>query len=152
MTTVEEAILARRSTKFFEDRPIDAALLDRIIELTLAAPSSFNLQPWRIVVIREPEQRAAIRAASYHQPQFEHAPVTLVFAVTLEGWRDHLQEVTDQGFSSGAWPTEFEETIRTSIDGFQTDLERRGKIREYAIKDAMIAATHTVLAAESLGV
>ncbi len=150
--SVSEAILGRRSAKQFVDRPLPFELVNRILELTRAAPSSFNLQPWRIVVVRDPAQRRALAAAAYHQPQFENAPVTLVFAVTITGWRDHFESVVTSGVESGAWPREFEQTIRNSIAGFQDGLNQHNQLREYAIKDAMIASTHAVLAAQSLGV
>jgi len=150
--SVSKAILERRSVKRFEDRPISDRLIDWILDLTITAPSSFNLQPWRIIVVRDPEQRRALRAASYNQPQFEHASATLIFAVVLRGWRNHFDQVMRSGFDSGAWPRQFESTIRESTVGFQEDLEARGLIREFAIKDAMIAATHAAIAAQSIGI
>ncbi len=74
--TVPEAALRRRSVRHFTNDPIPDDVLDRLLELTLAAPSSWNLQPWRIVLIRDPEQQKELRAACYGQPQPEEAPVS----------------------------------------------------------------------------
>ena len=60
---VPDAILKRRAVKSFRPEPIDPDLLRRIVELTVAAPSSYNLQDWRIVLVRSPEQKAALQKA-----------------------------------------------------------------------------------------
>jgi nitroreductase len=147
--TVPDAILQRRTTKKFKADPIPDATLRRLVELTLAAPSSFNLQPWRIVLVSDPEKRAALAQASWNQAQVVTAPVTFVFAVSLRGWEKTLEDTINTAAALGAWNDKTCGYFRGSIPGFQNGLGE--KQREYAIKDAMIAATHLALAAESLG-
>lgn len=48
---VEEAVLGRRSVRGFLDRPVDPALIRRLVELAARAPSGGNVQPWHIDVI-----------------------------------------------------------------------------------------------------
>ena len=51
---VYEAITNRRSYRGkFQDRPIDDADLDKIIEAARWTPSPFNVQPWELVFIEE---------------------------------------------------------------------------------------------------
>ena len=147
--SVPDAICVRRTTKRFKPDPIPEATLKALISLTLAAPSSYNLQPWRIVVIDDPEQKAALGKASYNQAQVTTAPVTFVFAVNIRGWEKSLEQVIKTALDKGAWSEKTATFFRDSIPGFQAGLG--DKKREYAIKDAMIAATHLALAAESLG-
>jgi nitroreductase len=45
-----DAIRARRNVRSYEDRPIPAEDLDRILEAGRRAPSSMNGQPWDFVV------------------------------------------------------------------------------------------------------
>ena len=80
---VPSCIRARRATKQFKPDPLPAGALDRLLELTTAAPSSFNIQDWRIVVVQDPDQKAALAAAAYNQPQITTAPVSFVFEETL---------------------------------------------------------------------
>lgn len=48
-------ILERRSIRTgFEDRPVPTAVIDRIVECGISAPSSKNAQPWRIHVVTSP--------------------------------------------------------------------------------------------------
>jgi nitroreductase len=77
------------------------------------------------------------------------AAVTFVFAADAVAGDGDLTPIYDQGLATGAWTDQTVNYFKTAIPQHQTGLGE--KRREYAIKDAMIAATHLVLAAESLG-
>ena len=147
--SVPDAIRQRRTTKKFKPDPIPEATLQELIDLTVAAPSSYNLQPWRIVLVTDPEKRAALTKAAYNQTQVATAPVTFVFAVSLRGWEKTLEHTIKTATDLGAWNEKTCGYFRSAIPGFQNSLGE--KLREYPIKDALIAATHLALAAESLG-
>jgi nitroreductase len=51
------AVKERRATSSFEDVPIPGADLEKIVRAGLEAPSGYNLQPWRFVVVRDREPR-----------------------------------------------------------------------------------------------
>jgi nitroreductase len=51
-----DAIRARRNVRQFEDRPIPAGDLDRILEAARRTPSSTNQQAWDFVVVTERER------------------------------------------------------------------------------------------------
>ena len=55
-----EAIRKRRSVRRFTDRPVSDEDLDEIVRLALLAPTGGMQQAWSLLVVREPEQRAAI--------------------------------------------------------------------------------------------
>ena len=48
-----EAIASRRNVRDFDDRPIPAADLDRILEAGRRSPSSQNWQPWDFIVVTD---------------------------------------------------------------------------------------------------
>jgi nitroreductase len=146
---VPTAILQRRSIKNFKPDPIAPELLRQLLELTVAAPSSFNIQDWRIIVVVDPEQRAALGAACFNQPQILQAPVNLVFAADIKAGERDITPIIEQGMKTGAWSEGTANYFKKAIPEFSVGLG--DKAREYAIKDAIIAATHAMLAAESLG-
>ncbi len=146
---VPTAILQRRSIKNFKSDPISDELLHQLIELTVAAPSSWNLQDWRIIVVRDEAKKAELCEAAWGQAQIKQAPVTFVFAADAEAGNQDLTPIFEQALAAGAWNEGTVGYFKKAIPQFQQALG--DKQREYAIKDAMIAATHLVLAAESLG-
>ncbi|MEH2141081.1 nitroreductase family protein [Nostoc sp.] len=145
---VPSAIAQRRAIKTFKTDPIAPELLKQLVELTVAAPSSYNLQDWQIILVQDEAQKAALSAASFNQQQIVQAPVTFVFAADPNG-EQNLTPILERGLETGAWNEGTVNYFKTVIPQSQAALG--DKRREYAIKDAMIAATHLVLAAESLG-
>jgi nitroreductase len=95
------------------------------------------------------KSRTSIAAAAWNQKQIIQAPVTFVFAADASAGDKDLTPILDAGLKTGAWNEGTVNYFRNAIPQFQQALG--DKRREYAIKDAMIASTHLVLAAESLG-
>ncbi len=149
--SVPDAILQRRSLRSFKTDPIPQPVLDRLIELTLAAPSSWNFQPWRLVLVRDPGQKRAIADVAWGQRQLTDAPITFVFTVSIRGWEKTMDKIIGSAVESGVWSEQRAAYLRENAPNFQNALAENGREREYAVKDAMIAATHLALAAESLG-
>ena len=147
--TATQAIRQRRSIKSFKSDPIPDPVLKELVDLMREAPSSWNFQPTRVVMIRSQEQKEALAAAAWGQKQILEAPVTFVFAVSIRGWERHMDSILKTGVDTGAWPQKFADWIRASAPGFQDSLGE--KKREYAMKDAIIMATTLALAAESKG-
>jgi len=65
--TLIQAIQERRATPSFDGSPIPAEDLKLILEAGLQAPSGYNMQPWRFIVVQSAEQKKRLRAASYNQ-------------------------------------------------------------------------------------
>lgn len=147
--TVLAAIEKRRSTKHFRPDPIADTVLNALVDAAAEAPSSWNFQPWRIVLVQSEPQKRALAAAAWNQAQILEAPVTFVFATSIGSWRAQLPRVVKTAGAAGAWGPKMVSMVEQMAPGFQEALGPR--LREYTIKDAMIAATHVALAAESLG-
>ena len=59
---VIDAIYTRRSVKHFDaDHKMSKDEERKLLEAMIQAPTSFNIQHWRFVVLRDPELRATIR-------------------------------------------------------------------------------------------
>jgi len=59
-TETENVILKRRSVRYFQKKQVPAYLIKRIIEVGRFAPSAGNCQPWKFIVLRDPEIIAGI--------------------------------------------------------------------------------------------
>ncbi|WKG08427.1 nitroreductase family protein [Nocardia sp. PE-7] len=149
--SVAEAIRTRRTVRHYRPDPVSATDLEALLDLAIEAPTSWNLQDRAIVAITSEAGRAGLVRATGGQPQAREAPVMLVFVAEPESWREDHTDVYDQARGNGAWSEEFVAMFATASREFQDDLARRGLLREYAVKDAMIAATYVMLAATELG-
>lgn len=67
-----DALRTTGATREFTDDPVDDATLARILDTARFAPSGGNAQSWRVVVVRDPERRRALRD------------------LYLDGWYDYL--------------------------------------------------------------
>ncbi|MEU3459150.1 nitroreductase family protein [Streptomyces sp. NPDC006733] len=149
--SVATAIRNRRTVRRYRPDPLPPHTLTTLLELALEAPTSWNLQDRSIVAVTSDEGRKGLARATGGQPQPHEAPVTLVFVAEPQAWRDDQSDVHDRARAAGAWSDEFIAGFAAASTAFQRDLDRRGLLREYAVKDAMIAASFVMLAATELG-
>ena len=73
---VYEAIGGRFSVRSYTDQPLEEDKLQRILSAAQAAPTARNRQMWKLVVVRDDAQRAALAAAA-DQPFIAEAAVVL---------------------------------------------------------------------------
>lgn len=59
-----EELRRRRSVRDFSPEPIPRAIIEDCLRAAMTAPSGANLQPWRFVVVSDPEVKARIRVAA----------------------------------------------------------------------------------------
>lgn len=53
----------RRSVRDFDDRPFPDGVLEEAVRVAATAPSGAHVQPWRFMVVTDPEVRARLRGA-----------------------------------------------------------------------------------------
>ena len=51
--SVDECIHGRRSCRAYKDTPIPKEIVDKLLDAGVWAPTAFNAQPWRFVVIQD---------------------------------------------------------------------------------------------------
>ncbi len=69
----------RRSIRAYEERAVEQAKIDQLIEAALRAPSGRNLQPWEIIVVTERERLEVLSRAKPHGAGFvKNAPLAFV--------------------------------------------------------------------------
>jgi nitroreductase len=145
---MSEMVRERRSTSAFSPAPVLEEDLQRILRAGLEAPSSYNMQPWRFVVVRDADQRKRLRAAALGQEAVERAPVVIVACGDTEGWRDNLEEVLTIGRDHGF---DVESQIERKRQNVTRDLSSHPNISMWVTKQTMIAATTMMWMAEALG-
>lgn len=61
--SLADAVAARRSIRAFRDSPVPRDAVDRAISLAVQAPAPHHSQPWRFVLVDEPETKEALSSA-----------------------------------------------------------------------------------------
>lgn len=59
-----DRMAARRSIRDFAPTPVPPEVIEQAIRAAASAPSGANLQPWRFVVVRDPDRKRRLREAA----------------------------------------------------------------------------------------
>lgn len=148
---LKEAIKARRSVNFFETGvEIPENTIRELLELANLSPSSFNLQPWHVVVVRSPERKKALRKCAYDQPKAEEASAVLIMVADPGCVEKNLERVLESWEKLGYSKPEARETFRGMTRNLYgaADSEKR---KFTAIKNTALYAMTLMLAAKGLG-
>lgn len=87
-----EAAERRRSVRQYAPTAILESDLRELLRLAGRAPSAFNVQPWRFIVVRDPALKAELSAAAYGQQQIVRAPATIVIYSDMQSALDRMPE------------------------------------------------------------
>jgi iodotyrosine deiodinase len=111
--TFADRMARRRSIRDFAPAPVPLEVIEQAIRAAASAPSGANLQPWRFVVVTDPDRKRKLRAAAeaeerefysrrapaewldaiapmgtdWHKPFLEVAPVIIVVFEVHQGER-----------------------------------------------------------------
>jgi len=147
--TLSQAIDERRATPSFDGSPLPPEDLKQILEAGLHAPSGYNMQPWRFIVVQSPEQKRRLRAASYNQAKVEEASAVIVACGDADGWRKDVDLMLLQG-REGGMPESYASQAKSSVSNFLSGFSTE-EMRAWLNKHVMIAFTHMLLMAEVMG-
>ncbi|MEJ5347385.1 MAG: nitroreductase family protein [Desulfosoma sp.] len=91
----------RRSVNFFDPSvTITASDLQKIYDAAKLAPSSFNLQPWKVVAVLSKEEKEKLRAVAMNQPKVTEASAVLVLFGNTQQFLE-CQDVLDDRVTKG---------------------------------------------------
>jgi nitroreductase len=63
--TFQEIINKRQSVRKYQDKPVERENIEKIIEAVHLAPSACNSQPWRIIIVDDPELKNEVAQATF---------------------------------------------------------------------------------------
>ncbi|EHM10529.1 nitroreductase [Thermanaerovibrio velox DSM 12556] len=148
---VSEALRQRRSINFFDpNREIPEGVLEAVLEEANLAPSSFNLQPWEVILVKDKDNKRRLRECAFNQPKVEEASAVLIVAGDPMAVENHIDPVLESMIRLGYMKAE--DAARTRPMPFklygEPDSERR---RLFAAKNASLFAMSVMVAAMGHG-
>jgi len=148
-----DVINNRRAVNFFDpDKDVPDETLRVMINTAAKAPSSFNLQPWSLIVLRGHEEKMRLQSLAWNQPKVSEAPVTLIVLADQEGWKEGHQFV-EKNFQEMITAKAMNEDQRQWFADARTSLygESEDKHLAFACKNTGFFAMALMLAAKNLG-
>lgn len=139
-----DAIYQRRAVKHYDPAhvmPEDD--LKKLFEAAIQSPSSFNMQNWRFVVVRDKELRKQLRAAASGQPQVEEASILLILTADLKAWENEPERY---------WRDAPAEVAKMLVDWMGPFYQGKEQLqRDEAMRSCGIAGQTIMLAAKAMG-
>lgn len=154
---LSQAVKDRRATPSFEDVPIHSTDLEKIIRAGLEAPSGYNMQPWRFIVLRDREQKKKLSQAAFGQPKITEASAVIIACGDPQGWKNgDLDEMLRISAEHGFTDPAAQERTRGAITGLLGNPPGKAGGLEpgfavWANRQTMIAFTTMMWTAETLG-
>jgi nitroreductase/dihydropteridine reductase len=109
----------RYATKKMNGEKIPQDKLERILEATRLAPSSYGLTPYNVIVVEDQELKQQLQGAAYGQTQLVDSSAVLVFAtwddITNESVDIYIQETAKQRGIGAEMLDEFSGMIKSSL-------------------------------------
>ena len=139
-----EAIRARRAVKSYDPSfEIPEEDQKTILESAILAPTAFNIQNWRFVVVKDPEQRKRIKDAAWGQEQVTDASMVVLLTADIKSWEKQPERY---------WKNASEEVQKAIVPMIQNYYEGREAVqRDEAMRSCGLAGQNIMLAAKSLG-
>lgn len=82
-----DAIYQRRAIKAFDpEYTISAEDEQKLFEAAIQAPTSFNIQHWRFVVVRDKTLRQELRKLGNEQAQITEASLLVIMTADMKAW------------------------------------------------------------------
>jgi nitroreductase len=103
MSEILEAIFQRRAIRAFDPVEIPEAVREQMLEAARVAPSSFNMQPYRLYWVETPEMKTSAARLCMGQAPAETASALVVAVADIASWRatteSQLEWMRKEGFS-----------------------------------------------------
>ncbi len=143
----------RRSVNYFDaQKEISENKIREMIETAANSPSSYNLQPWSIIILKDAEEKARLRKLAFDQPKVTDAPYVFIILADREAWmEDHplAEKNFRMAVESGRKKEEEREKYFKTLKKLYG--ETPDKQQAFAVKNTAFFAMSLMYAAKKIG-
>ena len=138
------AIEQRRSVKHYDaSYEMPQADVDKLFDLALLSPTSFNIQNWRFVHVTDPALKEQVKAAAWNQAQITDAQMLLVMCADLHSFKKEPERYWANA------PADVQKFLVPMI--VKTYDDQAQLQRDEAMRSVGIASQTLMLAAKAMG-
>lgn len=139
-----QAIYERRAVKHYDpDHVLTAEEEQTLMEATIQSPTSFNMQNWRFVLVKDKLLRQEIRAAAWDQAHITDSSLLIVLCADLKSYKDNPERYWVNA------PTEVGQRLAGMMVPFYEGKDQL--IRDEAMRSVGIAGQTIMLTAKAMG-
>ena len=139
-----DAIKERRSVKHYDsNHKLSDEEIEKLMSLAVLSPTSFNIQNWRFILVKDPEIRKKICSAAWDQAQVTDASLLLVICADLKSWKKNPEQYWKNA------PKEAQDFLVPAMGPFYEGKDQLQ--RDEAMRSCGIAAQTLMLTAKSMG-
>ena len=117
--------------------------VEKLLSLAMLAPTAYNIQNTRFVLVRDPELRKKVREAAWNQAQVTDSSLLIVLCADVKSWEKEPVRYWRNA------PREVQDFILPAIDQYYRGREQVQ--RDEAMRSCGIAAQTLMLAAKAMG-
>jgi len=146
--TFKEIVMARNATKSFDGKKIPQEKIEELLHIIRHAETSYNVQPWRVMIIEDDDRKRILAGAAWNQPQVTSCSHLLVFCANTE-----LESLTDRleaRMLEAGTPKEKVEPFIGAIRGFIKGLHGDNRLA-WAQRQTYLALGNGINGAKALG-
>ncbi|MHA7965757.1 nitroreductase family protein [Paenibacillus sp. CAU 1782] len=140
----------RRSVRKYDaEAVISQEEINELLTIATKAPSSSNMQPWRFLVVTEPELKAKLLPIAFNQQQVADASAIVIVLGDLEMYKraeDIYGAALDAGFMSEEVKTQMTENSVRMYSSLPAE-----RLKEIVVFDTGLVAMQLMLAARAKG-
>ncbi|MEL6554024.1 MAG: NAD(P)H-dependent oxidoreductase [Cyanobacteria bacterium J06621_11] len=150
---VIETLNWRYATKKFDpEKKISEADWKALEQSLVLSPSSFGLQPWKFLVIRNPDLRQQLVEHSWNQSQVTDASHLVVLAIKKGIDNDDVDRYIARMSDVQGTPKENLEGLENAIKGFLKEPPFPFEVDQWSIRQTYIALSFFMYSAAVMGI
>lgn len=149
-TALEKLMEERKSVRKYKPGvTIPRETIHHILQQATSAPSSSNLQPWRFLVIDDPEQKKDLRIAGFNQEQIETSSAIIAVIGDNEMYKN-AKQINDLNVELGYMPRDIADMMIANSETMYSNLSEIERTN-IAHLDAGLISMQVVLLAKDMG-
>ncbi|HEX5623731.1 MAG TPA: NAD(P)H-dependent oxidoreductase [Sulfuricurvum sp.] len=151
MSEFMDAMAFRHACKRFDaTKQIPAAEFDTILEVCQKSPSSFGMEPWRLIVVRDENLRKALKSSCWNQAQITEASELVIFTtdnVSVCSYGNYVKKMFERRGMSEEMVETYMGVYKNYLDAFEGD---ELLIENWTAKQCYIACANMMTYAATL--
>jgi nitroreductase len=92
----DKIVRSRRSVRVYDETPVPETVMNQVLEWSLLAPNSSNLQCWEFIWVRDPEKKKQLAKFCFNQPAARTARELVVIVARPTWWRKNAKLMIEE--------------------------------------------------------